>query len=533
MRYNHFMGILLFAVVLPGPASAQQAEGVTAIERGLLLDFQDAELRLVISALAEAGGLNVVYSDVPSKRITLRMSQPVPRQNLLALLRSVVASNGLLLIEEEGFIRIEGGGARVGPQQWDVGSEAEGSESRLFVHRLRHARADRMATTLQSVFGVGPRSAPRGAAASQPTLSQQLRGHRIAPTDLDSPPRVVVELGTAAPSLPGQLQGEVQIVPDESTNSLLVRAQAADWAVIRQAIEALDLRPLQVLIEGRIVEVRRTREQDVGVTVRGSDRSATQNRALGGELRGRTTGEMVLQVLTVGGLDLDVTLSALASSGSVRLLSHPVLLAQNNQEARILIGAQRPFIQVFRSLPTDGAVRDQVVQYRDVGTSLTIRPTINPDGYVNLQVTQEVSTATSETQFGAPVISTREASTHLFVRDGQTIVIGGLVDRQRDLTRTGVPLLKDIPLLGMLFGATRDATTHSELFLFLTPHIIASDADADRVTDGVETAAPSLRGRVGTILPSERAQSNAPTPGGPPASSDPVDDIAPPSHDPR
>jgi general secretion pathway protein D len=527
------MGILFCAVGLAGPALGQQAEGVSSAEGGILLDFQDAELRLVISALAETAGLNVVYSDVPAKRITLRMNQPVPRQNLLPLLRSVSASNGLLLVEEEGFIRIDGSTAQSLPLRPGAESEVVGSESRLFVHRLRHARADRMASTLQSVFGVGPRSAHRGAAASQPTLSQHLRGHRIAPTDPDSPPPVVVELGTADPSLPGQLRGEVQIVPDESTNSLLVRAQAADWAVILRAIEALDLRPLQVLIEGMIVEVRRTRELDVRVTVRGSDRSNSQTRAVGGELSGRTTGEMVLQVLRVGGLDLDVTLSALASSGSVRILSHPVLLAQNNQEARILIGAQRPFIQVFRSLPTDGAVRDQVVQYRDVGTSLTIRPTINPDGYVNLQVTQEVSTATNETQFGAPVISTREASTHLFVRDGQTIVIGGLVDRQRDLTRTGVPLLKDVPLLGMLFGATRDATTHSELFLFLTPHVIASDADADRVTDGVETGAPTLRGKVRTILPSERTRATTPHAGGAPASPDPVEDFAPPPHDPR
>ena len=113
------------------------------------------------------------------------------------------------------------------------------------------------------------------------------------------------------------------------------------------------------------------------------------------------------------------------------MLSRPLVLAENNLEARILVGSQRPFVQVFRSLPTDAAVRDQVVQYRDVGTSLSLLPTINPDGYVNLQVKQEVSAATAEQQFGAPVISTREASTHLFVKDGETVVMAGIIPAGR------------------------------------------------------------------------------------------------------
>ncbi len=90
-----------------------------------------------------------------------------------------------------------------------------------------------------------------------------------------------------------------------------------------------------------------------------------------------------------------------------------------------------------------------MVQYRDVGTSLTILPTINEDGYVNLLLTQEVSSATAETQFGAPVISTREATTQILAQTGQTVVIGGLVDQQTEESRTGIPFLKDIPGPGL------------------------------------------------------------------------------------
>ena len=188
-----------------------------------------------------------------------------------------------------------------------------------------------------------------------------------------------------------------------------------------------------------------------------------------------------MKVMHFGKTNANLVLSALATEGTVRIVSRPVILAQNNQQAHILIGDERPFIQVFRSLPTDAAVRDQVVQYRDVGTSLTIVPTINTDGYVNLDLTQEVSTATAEEQFGAPIISTREAATQLFVRDGQTVVIGGLIDHQRTESESGVPLLKDIPLLGHLFKSTSHETTENELFLFMTPHIVQTDEDADRV----------------------------------------------------
>jgi general secretion pathway protein D len=149
-------------------------------------------------------------------------------------------------------------------------------------------------------------------------------------------------------------------------------------------------------------------------------------------------------------------------------------------------------VQVSRSLPTDAAVRDQVIQYRDVGTKLTLTPTINDDGYVNLQVVQEVSTATAETQFDAPIISTREAATHLFVKDGRTAVLGGLIDRQQERTRTGIPILMDLPILGSLFGSTRKTMSNSELFLFLTPHIITDDDDLEQARDSIVHQAPAL-----------------------------------------
>jgi general secretion pathway protein D len=190
-------------------------------------------------------------------------------------------------------------------------------------------------------------------------------------------------------------------------------------------------------------------------------------------------------------------------------------MAQNNTEAHILVGSQRPFVQVFRSLPTDNASRDQVVQYRDVGTTLTLLPTINPDGYVNLSVKQEVSSATTEVQFNAPVISTREAVTQLFVKDNETVVIGGLADRQVERSRNGIPFLSSIPIIGGLFGGTHNSDTQSEIYLFLTPHIVSSDADAERLRRDAQHRLESIDGRTRdnpAVAPTTGQPQQLPTP---------------------
>ncbi len=166
-----------------------------------------------------------------------------------------------------------------------------------------------------------------------------------------------------------------------------------------------------------------------------------------------------------------------------------MVLAANNEMAQILVGSQRPFVQVSRSLPTDAPQRDQVVQYKDVGTQLQVRPTISADGYVMLEVTQEVNAVTTETAFDAPVISTRSVQTRLLVKNGQTAVLGGLADRQRDASQGGVPILSAIPLIGGLFGRASRRTTETELFVFLTPTVLFDDADLERATKPLQQRA--------------------------------------------
>jgi general secretion pathway protein D len=460
---------------------------------GILVDFQDVDLRAVVTALAEAGGLNVSYGELPSRKVTLRMRQPVAKSDILPLLRSLAQSNGVQVTEEAGLIKLITDESRTpaGVQRAQNAAAQQAAESRLFVYRVKHVRAAKLASTLQSIFGGGSGQAVADAPGiSTQRLSQQLAANQLPPARDSIAVAVVTPVTGAAANLPGMLKGEVKIVPDETTNSVVIHAQPADYEVVRQAIEALDLRPLQVLIEVLIAEVRENSELDLSVTAQSTQRATPST---GPVVASNSTADLILRLSKDLTFDINVAVRALQSRGDVRILSRPVLLAQNNLEAKILVGTQRPFVQVFRSLPTDAAVRDQVVQYKEVGTSLTILPTINPDGYVNLQVSQEVSTATQEVQFGAPVISTREATTHLFVRDGRTAVLGGLVDRNLEKSRSGLPILSSLPVIGAIFGSTTDRRSASELFLFLTPHVVESDEDADRLRREIEERSGKIK----------------------------------------
>lgn len=478
--------VLAFAICHAMPLEAQDTSAVRMTESGILVDFQDTDIRIVITSLAEAGGLNVSFAELPAKRVTLRLRRPIPRIEIAATLKSLASTYDLVVTDEGGILRFA---TPVRETRQPTNRDGGSGDEQLFIYRLKHARAAILAPTLEHVFGARGGVIAPASGLTQVPLSQRLRDSQLAPTSPEQGSRsnavAAQQPVTPGIALPGQVRGEVLIMADESTNSLLVRAQAADWAIVRQAIEAMDLRPLQALIEVVIAEVTQSGDLEFGVSVSAS--TSTRNGTVTGHLANSAASDFVTEFTrTAGGFTMDVAMNALASRGHVRILSRPIILAQNNKEARILVGSQRPFVQVSQSVPTNVSVLQQVVQYRDVGTSLSILPTINPDGYVNLQVSQEVSTATTETQFGAPIISTREASTQVFVRDGQTAVLGGLVAREQDKSRTGIPILSSIPVIGALFGSTRLLTTTSELFLFLTPHIIAHDEDLDRLREAIK-----------------------------------------------
>ncbi len=470
-------GILLFAACsLAPPISAQQDSAVVSRGDSVRVRLIDVDVRAAVQALAQFLDRPVVFGAVTGGRVTMETPNPIPRAEVLPLLRGLLESQNLELVADSNRLYRVRNREQARPAMEPPASRPNGVPE-LFVIHLSHARAIDVAATVNALYGRGSALGEPGAA---PTLSEQLRQNQVPPAGGAAPPQVVVgAAGRAA-----VLSGEVTIVPHAGTNSLLVRASRPDFQLIQAAVAELDVRPLQVLIEVLIAEIRRDRTLTFGVgSVQEETRLGRDGTRVSGSVEGPGLGDFVLRVMNVGGGDWSATLRASAARGDATIISRPVILAANNERAVISVGSQRPFVQVSRSLPTETATRDQVVQYKDVGTNLSVRPTISGNGYVTLEVTQEVNAATSETAFDAPVISTRSLQTQLLVRDGQTVILGGLSDRQREESRAGVPVLSSIPLLGGLFGRHSKQTTETELFLFLTPRILSTDEDASAVTE--------------------------------------------------
>lgn len=468
------------------PDTGAPAPVVTVEHDSVTVRLVDADLRAAVQALGRYLDRPVVFGgNVPGARVTLETPRPVPKADVILLLRGLLESQNLSLESDSGLYRIESKAQRQSEQQPSMraaNAKERNGPVQLFTIHLRHARAADVAATVNALYGRASALGELGAQRPS-TLSDQLQANQLPRNNTPAPSQMLSSVVPGTEGRAATFTGEVVIVPDPRSNSLLIRASPGDFTLIEAAVKELDTRPLQVLIEVVIAEVRRDRSLSfgVGATVPPGRVNGSKT-TVGGSQQGMGLGDFVLNIMNLGSLNLDATLSAAAERGDVKILSRPVVVAANNQMATINVGSQRPFIQVSRSLPTDAATRDQVVQYKDVGTKLTVLPTISPDGYVVLQVTQEVNSATTEVAFDAPVISTRSVQTELLIKDDQTVALGGLTDKQQDRNQGGIPILSSIPLIGGLFGHASRRTTETELFLFLTPHVIRSDQEADSVT---------------------------------------------------
>jgi len=287
------------------------------------------------------------------------------------------------------------------------------------------------------------------------------------------------------------LVGRTTIVPDQATNALVIRTAPPNFSVLQETIDQLDVRPPQVLLEVLIAEVTLDRANEYGINWQ----AFTQRGVSGDSTRGITGGfgpqrfgdtllaslqGLGIRFISLATVDVRALLQTLATRTNVRVLSTPRILALNNEEARILVGSEVPFVSsTFGGLT---AQLNTVVQFRNVGTQLTVIPTVNNDGYVTFRLLQEVSALSQQTVAAAqnaPIITTREAETSAIVKTGHTVVIGGLIGQTQQVVESGVPLLKDLPLLGYLFKSHSVSRERTEIAIFFTPYVAFTDEQAD------------------------------------------------------
>jgi type II secretory pathway component GspD/PulD (secretin) len=276
--------------------------------------------------------------------------------------------------------------------------------------------------------------------------------------------------------------GSVKI--DERTNKIVVTDYPEKIEEIGKIISAFDEKTPQVLIDAQIIEVSPTDNLQMGIDwdywIKNHFRTTIPfglTSVIGG-----IGASMAQNVTSVG--DLSAVLSLLRTIGDTKVLSSPRIITLNNQEAKILVGKKDPYVTVTTTQPANGpAVISQNVQTVEWGIKLSVTPTINRDGFITMKIKPEVSTAVDKTVTSGnqttilPVVSTTEAETTVMVKDGVTIIIGGLKSEKITKNYSEVPILGDIPIIGRLFRkTTNDKIETSDLVILLTPHIITGES---------------------------------------------------------
>jgi general secretion pathway protein D len=371
----------------------------------------------------------------------------------------------------------------------EVDVKPEAVRSRLWVYRLKHAKAEELVKALGRIVSAGSAQA-----------RSRTRGNRRRPA--------VSKAQTS-----GSFSGPIKIDAEKTNNALLVYASASDYLSLRPTIAELDQPRRQVFIEAHIMEVSIGKGLNLGLASHaGAQVDGTTilgGLSHGGDLNSLTSNPATLTGLAMGvlgkalpgvsvpGVSGDVpsfglVIEALQSRSRAKVLSSPHLLTTDNEKATISVGDKVPVRQGIAASALSGSGQDgasvplslvQPINRELVGLKLSLTPTIGQGDSVRLQIEQEASEVTTKNYEGGLGVATseRKVDTVVTVRHGQTVVIGGLMKTKVVRSRTQIPILGDIPLLGVLFRRTTMVRDKVNLMIVLTPYIIRDRSDLRRI----------------------------------------------------
>lgn len=356
-------------------------------------------------------------------------------------------------------------------------AEAASGEATLHVYSVQNGDATQLANLVGSIFG------GRGMGASQasqnsgvaPGLSEMSTGGGLG----GNLPSTGSSQQSGSTSV--ELGDNVRIVADQYNNALLIYAPRREYNKIRTALEKLDVVPAQVLIEASIIEVTLNDDLEFGVEW-----------FLQNSLGGGRTGGALLNLNESGnigpripGFSYSITnsadvmrgvINALARDSLVKVISTPSILVLDNHTAAIHVGDQQP-IQ-GNTIMTDGGRTSVGIEYKDTGVKLEVKPSVNAGGLVTMDISQSVidvgpvDSATSQRSF-----LQRDVSSRVAVRSGESVVLGGLIRDNETQGQTGLPYLKDIPVLGNMFGRSSRSGARTELLVFISPRVLNDEED--------------------------------------------------------
>jgi general secretion pathway protein D len=352
----------------------------------------------------------------------------------------------------------------------------------VHIYRVKNMPAESLAQTLTRLDN--PQAAATPAQPANPAQPGQ--------------PPVPVPVPVSVPETPGKPAGKIRAVSHKESNSIIVTASDAEWREIEQIIRQLDMFRQQILLEVLIAEVSSTDLNDFGIDWRyqGTNSGHSQfNTGLAAEGKlvdpdtGKITGNNTLSGFSLGflkkGGELLGIFNANMNNQNFNVLSAPQVLTLDNQEAEINVGQDVPVRTQERT--SGGGSSEATVnsfEYRPSGIKLKFTPHVNAEGMISIDLFSEVTNIEGASRSaGNPTFNKRNVKTYITVGNKQTIVIGGLVGSEKQEAVSKVPLLGDIPVLGFLFRRTTISDKRTNLMVFITPHILAEKAEADRLTD--------------------------------------------------
>lgn len=392
-------------------------------------------------------------------------------------------------------------------EQWIQRIDLGGEGSSLFVYEVKYTKATDLADQLSQVFGASGTSRSGSRTADPFNISPGLAPVQVRTVENGAP-----AAPPAAPAADGAISlgstENVFISAVEDSNSVLVRASPGQWEAIRRAIDRLDQVPLQVHVEAQVVEVSLTNALSYGVswffgnavTSGNLELSRTLNgfRNVGSTFGTVGTGDSARRVNSISfvGPSAEAIISALDSVSKLRVLSAPSVLVRNNVEANFSSGTQIP-VQSTIINPTLGGGTGggtdtnstfSQVQFRQTGVSLKVKPRASNDGTVFMEITQEVSSpaaddASTPTVGGNVSVNTNTLTTEVAVQSGETVVLAGLIKTDSSRSKSGIPFLSRIPIVGGLFGDHSQNDNRSELVILITPTVVRDPSGARKLTD--------------------------------------------------
>lgn len=476
---THIVAVIVLVLAVAcvrGRVAATETAVPGLPDKTITLDVKDMEIGDVIRMIADQSGLNIVVSRSVKGQVTLNLQNVTVEKALESILK----------INNYGYVR-EGTIIMVStPSELNQRDQSAPMFSRVF--RLKHVRASVLKGLLAAL------KSGRGTIEAEPKTNSimvtdthdAIAAIEAAIAEMDTPMETrVYKLNYAKPQeLLKNLQavvpsGEGDILVDERTNSVLVTASAMLLKTVDVLIRNWDRAVPQVLIEARIMQLTLGKSRFLGVKWQYQD-AAHKGLTLGVSDLPIPTGATALEAFRIGVLDSDnfeVAVQAMENTSDANLLSNPRIVTLDNTEAKILIGSSEPY-EVFH-YDSDGKVTDKEIKFMEVGIKLTVTPKISGDGYITMNIRPEVSSPRKGTVTDALAVDTTEATAMMTVKDGNTVVMGGLIKDDKETNVNKIPFLGDIPLLGALFRNQSRTATKKEIVIFITPHIISGESSVN------------------------------------------------------